>query len=78
LTKEGQQITRVWQNGGGSAKLNICTSINICVVLNICALNAPTSPSPKPLAEIVKQNRRQNEINNFYIDIYTSFNLWTV
>jgi len=26
-TKKGQQVTGVWQNGGKSAKLNICSSI---------------------------------------------------
>jgi hypothetical protein len=37
----GQQLTGVWQNGGESAKLSICTSINISGLLNICAYNPP-------------------------------------
>lgn len=42
-----QQLTGVWQNGGGSAKLSICTSINISGLLNICASNPPLRQAPK-------------------------------
>jgi len=33
--KKGDRLTGVWQNGGNSAKLNICTSINIGGLLSI-------------------------------------------
>ena len=42
-----QQLTGVWQNGGGSAKLSICTSINISANLNICTFNPPLRQAPK-------------------------------
>jgi len=45
--KKGQQVTGVWQNGGISAKLSICTSINISANLNICASNPPLRQAPK-------------------------------
>jgi len=38
-------LTGVWQNGGSSAKLNICTS------------NSPTSPSPKTLGASVADDK---------------------
>ena len=44
---EERQITGVWQNGGRSAKLSICTSINICANLNICTSNPPLRQAPK-------------------------------
>jgi len=46
-TEEGQPITGVWQNGGRSAKLSICTSINISANLNICTSNPPLRQAPK-------------------------------
>jgi hypothetical protein len=40
-------LTGVWQNGGISAKLSICTSINISANLNICTSNPPLRQAPK-------------------------------
>jgi hypothetical protein len=47
-----QQVTGVWQNGGRSAKLNICTSINISANLNICTSNPPLRQAPKRWAQL--------------------------
>ena len=44
--KKGLQLTGVWQNGGRSAKLSICTSINISANLNICTSNPPLRQAP--------------------------------
>jgi hypothetical protein len=46
-TEKRQHLTGVWQNGGRSAKLNICTSINISGLLNICTSNPPLRQAPK-------------------------------
>ena len=43
-------LTGVWQNGGRSAKLSICTSINISANLNICTTNPPLRQAPKRYA----------------------------
>jgi len=45
-TKKYQPLTGVWQNGGISAKLSICTSINISANLNICTSNPPLRQAP--------------------------------
>jgi hypothetical protein len=45
--KNNEPLTGVWQNGGRSAKLNICTSINISTKLNICTSNPPLRQAPK-------------------------------
>jgi hypothetical protein len=52
-------LTGVWQNGGISAKLSICTSINISGLLNICTSNSPTSPSPKTLVASVTRHYKK-------------------
>jgi hypothetical protein len=39
--------TGVWQNGGISANLSICTAINISANLNICTSNPPLRQAPK-------------------------------
>ena len=44
--------TRVWQNGGRSAKLSICTSINISANLNICTSNPPLRQAPKRYRQV--------------------------
>jgi len=41
--------------------LSIRTSINISGLLSICASISPTSPSPKPLAVMLRQ---RDEFNN--------------
>ncbi|MEY3499223.1 MAG: hypothetical protein RL308_892 [Bacteroidota bacterium] len=46
-TKKNDRPTGVWQNGGRSAKLSICTSINISANLNICTSNPPLRQAPK-------------------------------
>ena len=45
--KRNERTTGVWQNGGISAKLSICTSINISANLNICTSNPPLRQAPK-------------------------------
>jgi hypothetical protein len=45
-----QQLSGVWENGGGSAKLSICTSINISGLLNICASTPPLRQAPQTLS----------------------------
>ena len=47
MNEEKQPITGVWQNGGRSAKLNICTSMNIGAELNIRTSNPPLRQAPK-------------------------------
>lgn len=42
--------TGVWQNGGFSANLSICTSINICANLNIYTSNNPLRQAPERVA----------------------------
>ena len=49
--KKGDRLTGVWQNGGISAKLSICTSINISANLNICTSNPPLRQAPKRCAQ---------------------------
>ena len=52
--KKGDRLTGVWQNGGISAKLSICTSINISANLNICTSNPPLRQAPKRCATLLK------------------------
>lgn len=47
-------LTGVWQNGGRSAKLSICTSINISANLNICTTNPPLRQAPKRYIAILR------------------------
>jgi len=42
-----RHITGVWQNGGNSAKMSICTAIKIGAILNICTSNPPLRQAPK-------------------------------
>ena len=50
----GERLTGVWQNGGISAKLSICTSINISANLNICTSNPPLRQAPKRYSQCLK------------------------
>jgi hypothetical protein len=49
MTKEGQQVTSVWQNGGRSAKLNISNSIR-----HLCKIQADVFQMP-PLRQAVNR-----------------------
>lgn len=56
--KKGQQVTRVWQNWGRSAKLNICNSIeHLCKTEHLC-LECPNFAKPQNV--MGKLNKRHN------------------
>ena len=56
--KEKRHITGVWQNGGISAKLSICTSINISTNLNICTSNPPLRQAPKRYVQFNRDDQQ--------------------
>ena len=59
MNEKKQPITGVWQNGGISAKLSICTSINISANLNICTSNPPLRQAPKRYRSCLEKTNRQ-------------------
>ena len=56
--------TGVWQNGGISAKLSICSSINISAKLNICTSNPPLRQAPKRYWQPYEKDSINNNNNN--------------